>query len=52
MNFLSRDGKLYPDKYLLEELSKDFRTVSGVTVNKVTGNQLSLAKLKKSSILI
>lgn len=46
-DFPFRDGKLYPDKYLFEELSKDFRTVSGVTVNKVTGNELSLAQLKK-----
>ena len=45
-DFPFRNGKLYPDKYLLEELGKDFRTVSGLTVNKVTGNELSLAQLK------
>ncbi|MEE4115220.1 MAG: futalosine hydrolase [Marinilabiliaceae bacterium] len=41
------DGKLYPDNTLLNMLKEEYRAVSGITVNKVTGSRVSMERMKK-----
>lgn len=41
------DGRLYPDNTLLNMLKEEYRAVSGITVNKVTGSRASMERMKK-----